>query len=329
MAKAISQCLADNQQCLSLLHEAAGIRDCDYDWDLRQYAATEFSALTGVKQGAQLLGLGAIYHSYTGDPNAAVTCVKDGLRLTDSLRREPAMINYLVRTACAGLMLGSLELSLSAATFTEGQLAELDKALMATAATLDLTQTLVTERCIMIETCRDPFFLVSPGQSARPRRLPGVTRREIVDTLDYMGDCIEASKLPPPQSLTRFREATRKVEDLSFLHFTIKLLAPAVGRLAELDARARAQLYLARTALAIERYRLATGKAPERLEELVPQYLKEVPTDPFDGKPIRYKRMDPGYRLYSIGEDGQDNAGQERNKDNRGAPYDWCFIVTR
>lgn len=329
MTTAISQCLADNKLCLSLLHKAAGIQDCDHDWDWRQLAAASFSQLGEVKRCAQLLALGAAYYSYTGDPNAATRCIEDGLRLADSLRREPALIHYLVRVACVGLIVGSLDRSLSAATFTDEQLTELDKALTATTGTLDLTQAMITERCIMIETCRNPFLMAGTGQNAGPRMIPGMTRTGIADILDYMGDCIEASKLPPAERLTRFREAAKKMEDLSFTHVMIKMLAPATGRVAELSLRSQAGVDLARTALAIERYRLATGKVPERLEELVPKYLKAVPIDPFDGRPIRYKRTDPGYRLYSILEDGQDNGGKEKTEVNRGAPYDWPFIVTR
>jgi hypothetical protein len=54
-----------------------------------------------------------------------------------------------------------------------------------------------------------------------------------------------------------------------------------------------------------------------------------VPSDPFDGNPIRYRRADPGYCLYSISDDGQDNGGREKTDVASGAPYDWCFIVTR
>jgi len=329
MAKAVSQCLADNQLCFSLLHKAAGIQDCDHDWDWRQLAATSFSQLGDVKHCAQLLALGAAYYSHTGDPNAAMRCIEDGLRLVDSLRREPALVQYLVRVACVGLTVASLDRSLNAATFTDEQLRELDKALTATAGTLDLTQAMITERCILIETCRNPFLMAGPGQSAGPRMLPGMTRTGIADTLDYMGDCIEASKLPLAERLAGFREAARKMDDLSFLHVMIKMLAPSTGRVAELSLRAQTHVDLARTALAIERYRLATGKVPERLEELVPQYLKEVPIDPFDGQPIRYKRTDPGYRLYSILEDGRDNGGKDKTEVIRGNPYDWPFIVTR
>jgi hypothetical protein len=328
MVKAISQCLTSNQVCLSLLHKAAGIQDCDHEWDLRQFA-TGLPQLTDVRHCAQLLALGAAYSSHTGDPNAAVRCIKDELRLADSLRREPALLSYLVRIAAVGLALRGLEQSLSVTAFTEGQLAELDEGVIATVGTLDLTHAIITERCIMIETCRDPSLMADTGQSPGPRMLPGMRRTGIADILDYMGDCIEASELPPTERLTGFREAAKKVQDLSFLHFMIKMLAPAMGRVAELSLRCQAHVDLARTALAIERYRLATGKVPERLEELVPQYLKTVPVDPFDGQPMRYRRTDPGYRLYSIMEDGQDNGGKEKTEVNRGEPYDWPFIVTR
>lgn len=40
--------------------------------------------------------------------------------------------------------------------------------------------------------------------------------------------------------------------------------------------------------LACRRYRARRGRYPDRLEELVPEFLDAVPLDPFDGKPLRY-----------------------------------------
>ena len=40
--------------------------------------------------------------------------------------------------------------------------------------------------------------------------------------------------------------------------------------------------------LACRRYRARQGRYPDRLEELVPEFLNAVPLDPFDGKPLRY-----------------------------------------
>jgi len=282
-----------------------------------------------VRHCAQLLGSAATYYASTGDPNAAAASIEDGLRLVDSLGREPALLSYLVRTACTGLAVHSLAECVSTTSLTDEQLTELDKALAATAGTLDLAQALITERCVMIEECRDPSLAVGTGQGVGPRVLPGMTRMGIEDTLNYMEDCIEAAGRAPTERLAGFRAANKKVEELPFLHVMIKMLAPATTRVAELDLRTRVHLDLARTALAIERYRLATGKIPERLEELVPQYLKAVPIDPFDGQPIRYVRTDPGYRLYSILEDGQDNGGKEKAEMKKGDAYDWPFIVTR
>jgi hypothetical protein len=325
---ALADRLASNGQCLALLHQAAGIPDCDYDWDWREYT-TGMSPLTDVRHCIQLLGSAATHYASAGDPNGAMTCIKDGLRLADSLRREPTLIAYLVRTACIGAMVASLQEGLGATAFTNAQLVELDEAMVASAGTLDFTQALITERCFMIETCGNPMLVGTPGKGIRSQVFRSVTRGEIDDILDYMHDCIEASRLPLTERLTGFGNATKKLENLPVFHFMMKLLAPPINRAAEIDLRARAGIDLARTALAIERYRLATGKVPESLEELVPQYLREVPIDPFDGKPIRYIRAERGYRLYSTLEDGQDNAGKDKNEVNRGEPYDRPFTVTR
>jgi len=325
MAKAISTCLASNQQCLALLHEAAGIEHCHYDWDYRQF----MSQAQDWRHCAQLLKLAAIYHAHRGGTDAALACMNDGLQLSDSLGREPALISHLVRIAGIGVALSGLEYSLSLTAFTDQQLREIGEALARTGGTLDLTEVLVTERCFMIEACRDPSRLGPSGQSIPVRMFPGMRGTWLADTLDYMEDCIEAAKLPPMERLKRFRQIRDEIQQLSFLHVMIKMTGPAMTRVAELDLRARAHLDLARTALAIERYRLATGKVPEQLEELVPQYLEQVPVDPFDGRPIRYRRTDPGYLLYSVDTDGQDHGGRERSDAQQGEPYDWCFIVTR
>jgi hypothetical protein len=64
------------------------------------------------------------------------------------------------------------------------------------------------------------------------------------------------------------------------------------------------------TAIALKRYHLAHHAYPASLRDLVPQYLAEVPRDFMDGKPLRYTlQPDGNFLLYSVGEDGEDNAG--------------------
>ncbi|HUY87961.1 MAG TPA: hypothetical protein VMV10_04420 [Pirellulales bacterium] len=62
--------------------------------------------------------------------------------------------------------------------------------------------------------------------------------------------------------------------------------------------------------LAIRLYRADHGKLPERLERLVPTYLRELPTDPFSGRPPVYRPGGEAFLLYSIGPDRKDDGGQ-------------------
>ena len=108
---------------------------------------------------------------------------------------------------------------------------------------------------------------------------------------------------------------------------------PALQRTYQLELRHVADRRVARTALALERYRLVQGKLPQALDELVPTHLDAVPVDPLDGQALRYKLLTQGYVVYSIGEDGIDDGGAERQRENRrpdGAPiWDTTFIVER
>jgi hypothetical protein len=62
-----------------------------------------------------------------------------------------------------------------------------------------------------------------------------------------------------------------------------------------------------RLVVACHLYRLREGKLPHTLQELVPAYLPEIPVDPYDGKPFRYK---PEKNIvYSVGEDLIDSDG--------------------
>ncbi len=80
----------------------------------------------------------------------------------------------------------------------------------------------------------------------------------------------------------------------------------------------------AATAIAIECFRRNNGELPEKLEQLVPEFLDELPTDPFDGRPLRYTIRKNGYTVYSVGDDRADDGGRE--DEGTGAP-DVSFTV--
>jgi len=73
----------------------------------------------------------------------------------------------------------------------------------------------------------------------------------------------------------------------------------------ELDA----QYNLIKILLALKENRADNHKLPDRLEDLVPNYLNDIPRDPFAGKSIRYSKT--GKKIYSVFSDGKDDGGDE------------------
>ena len=89
----------------------------------------------------------------------------------------------------------------------------------------------------------------------------------------------------------------------------LPLILPWFERQAETMARGDAQRRIVELALAMCRYHAKNGKYPEKIDELVPDFIAFVPLDPFDGKPIRLKQADGKLVIYSIGPDGIDDGG--------------------
>jgi len=75
-------------------------------------------------------------------------------------------------------------------------------------------------------------------------------------------------------------------------------------------ARSDTQSVEIMTMYALRAYKMEKGHYPANLKELVPEYLKKVPIDPFDGiAPLHYQLQGNKYLLWSIGPDGVDNHG--------------------
>jgi len=87
-------------------------------------------------------------------------------------------------------------------------------------------------------------------------------------------------------------------------------MAPTVAKSGESFWRHQAQIRCAVVALAIERFRIARSQWPESLDSLVPEFIVKIPMDPFDAKPLRYRRLNDGVVIYSIGPDEEDNGGK-------------------
>jgi hypothetical protein len=86
------------------------------------------------------------------------------------------------------------------------------------------------------------------------------------------------------------------------------LLLPGTLTLARKTAFGQTAADTAGIACAIERFKLAKGKLPESLDDLVPQFIEKLPHDIITGQPLKYKRTnDEQYAVYSVGWNEKDD----------------------
>jgi hypothetical protein len=150
--------------------------------------------------------------------------------------------------------------------------------------------------------------------------------------LHYMGALIQDCNRPFPEQSKSTKQMLLELDHMSTTLSFTRNLVPALTPLPERSAHSAAACRNAATALAIERYRLKHHALPAQLSDLVPEYLNVVPDDPFDLQPLRYRPLEQGYVVYSIGPDGIDDGGKERPRhDSETEPetFDITFTVAK
>src|SRR5262249_13899579 len=96
-------------------------------------------------------------------------------------------------------------------------------------------------------------------------RTPGFINSNRAALLRFVNRAVEIADLPPEQQQPQFAQLEASAKEQPLL---VRLLVPALGKMAVACQRSRAQLRGAFVAVAAERYRLARGQWPDRLEAL-------------------------------------------------------------
>jgi len=334
----IAQFLGENSEALELLHEAASIEHSRYPVDYRVAMHIVLPELNEIKNCARLARLEAVWRAECNDAERALESMLSVFGVARSLAREPMVICQIVHIACHGNAVLAIERVINRTGLTDEQLVQLSGALISAEQGSDISRAFVSERCEVLSVFRNPEYLDSDNLGFEPPHIValkvqqalGLLDKGAIVYLDLMSDYIETTRLPEHERKKAVEAIDVRAEAtwVSSMPFT-----PLFARFITADLRRIAQLRTARAGLAIERYRLDNGKLPEKLAELVPAYLDAVPKDPFDGQELRYKRLEKGYVVYSIGRDLSDDGGAELLPPSKrtGGKESWdvTFIVER
>ncbi|GEM_PF-223541 len=165
-------------------------------------------------------------------------------------------------------------------------------------------------------------FARSPGgrslAEAVLERWRVLTGKDLEDFLFFLHSAEETSSVaqrPPAERFAAMAAATVKLQRSRPNQPGVMVswqLLPMLDRLAQFDASASAHLWMAETALEIEKYRRQNrGLPPDNLDQLSAEFKRRgILRDPFNGQGLNFVRRAAGYCLYSVGPDRVDNHGR-------------------
>lgn len=331
--------LEKRAKTLQLLHQAAAMRECRYPIDWTRGMQTLLPHLSGLQSSCKLLCLAAHHYAQQGDADAALQALTTCWRLLKTIQSEPALISQLVCCSCDKTWLLTMSQVMSMVRFQDEQL----RALADMLATDNANARQNTQYAQMGELAMvlDAFAMMKSDE--RRRNELGKDAPSRLAMLLYEASCVweedmlwyvnlwhanyTAGGRSWPEYVKAWQETGKKSNAIPPEYIISRLLSPASSaflRPVETIAIKRSALAV----LAAKRHQLASGQFPDSLKVLVPDYLPDVPQDPFgDNKSLHYKKAGDGCLVYSVGQNGKDDGGDSQKED--GCNKDLVYNVTR
>jgi hypothetical protein len=339
----LAELVATNEVALHLLHSAQASNRCRYAMDLNKLLSKpQLRIPFNVLQGVKLLSSEALLHSANGDSQQAVGSLLAAGLLADSISEEPLVTSQILRLACWQIVVIRLEHVLMLTPMTDEQLASLQVMVAEAQRPQALLRGLAGERALGIAAFTDADTVTAQSQSLSSlsdglkarfvmslSKIPVFFKKDRAFYLDVMSTNVTAAELPFPDRIKLGRQSPSGTATPRFCNIT-RMVLPNISEIFTQEAEVTAILRAAQTALAVELFRRGhQGTLPAALEELAPSYCKSVPTDPYDGKQLRFKTLNSAYVIYSIGNDGRDDGGVVSDAKNIRAGDDITFRVER
>jgi hypothetical protein len=331
----IREYLTKLKPTLDLLRRATAMPNCAFE---RTYATLsldiQLPELSKMRDCARLLAADARCRAADGDVKGALQNVRAIQGLAEHMSYEPLLISGLVSVACGNIGVETLEFVLRTTEPTAADLEALG------------TDELFSYRRVYKRSMRGERALGMSGFALLSDQNGGETLEMLSmqssPVIGFMG----LAALPYwrvymlPSDLKAYNETmlvyeratmnTYREGSANFNRSTdsnerrggilTAMLTPALGHSFKAFFDAEARQRLATLARAVSLYRIKNKAFPRDLEALVPGFISDIPTDPFDEKPLRMKTHATGVTLYSVGANEADDGGipPEKNRDKTG-----------
>ena len=315
----------------NLVRQAAEMPQCVFDRDWEQGADLLLPEYATMRLAARWLSGESALLLYYGRTTEAIETQALGFHIASQAAKDPTLIAFLVGDAVDAITLAGMERILyeagNKASVAEAVAQAIEKNWEPHSLAYGMRGEINMD-LVEIEKLRTagPSKLAQMIQGldgnsgSQALKVPPVTQQNWdrflndngVNLLQHWRIMIASADKPYPESAKAMKEILQDLDahrsDMNYLLLNVLLptVDQTVDKKAHIEAIAACDLTGARVLAWKDRH----GKFPEKLEEA----LKTIPADPFDGKPIRYKKEGSGFVVYSVGRNGDFDGGDVNTK---------------
>lgn len=312
--------LAATADAVAMIRSAGRFEEAVYPVDLEMAPwALERPYLEDLKWAAEICCLCAQLHGETGNLANVRPAIEAACGIARSLASQPAPDTCPVGVRVYGTVKLALERTLAVAELVPADLHYLGERFRAAEEVQVGRNWLVGERASAIALIRGvprEWLFGSGFQGCLDliayRGIPG---RRWVDGLYYLEAAEQfgaALELSPPGRVSAAQRLAQTEASLWKERRRMHVSPWQVTLLESIltaDSKQRIMLPVTQAALTVERWRMENGRWPDSLREMGDGGVRELLTDPVTGSLLSLRRVEGGFRLYSVGPDGIDNGG--------------------
>ncbi|NUM37161.1 MAG: hypothetical protein HUU50_21670 [Candidatus Brocadiae bacterium] len=268
-----------------------------------------------------LLQSKAILHIAKKEKQEAIDATVAMLKLARFHYEIPCLISPMIAIRMQSTALSTMEILIGRLSLDQKDISVLKVALEDLEKVQSLEKSFTGEMCMGIEI----FERLLAGKSAPEismgkaglwwYRITGGFGKEYRKYLTIMHDVIKLTKLPLKKRVSELPKLEASLQEISSSSYHIcSMLIPALNATVKTELEAILKSKAALLSLAVESYRIENASLPEKLQDIIPKYLTEIPQDPYSGNDFAYQKEENGYRIYSFGPDKQDNHGKSKQE---------------
>lgn len=321
-----------NKDLLTKMNELRKYDHIHFNYEWEKGYEIPLPRLNKIRNAARIYAVNAELIINQNNPAKAEKLLKEMFHLCKLASQSPFMIGQLVFYACEAITIAGLERGMNTLTFSSGQLEKFEKVCVEHEKYVisQYPYTWKAELTLLLALALINFDVLKSERYFSPyeshQYIRDIPKKWRIAFYYYSGDFFS--------DLTAQARVIRATIDVPLDIFVKR--KPVLDRIMADNKpnysylggnggfyvhafNAITRLRCAATACAVERFHLKYKKLPEKLKQLVPEFLERVPLDPFDGKPLRYfhGKFDMQYDVPLTPEkEKEEKEGQEEDPDS-------------